>query len=391
MKKYKLIMILSFLFLLISITGCDKKGIMTLIENSQIEENSDVINTIIDKKEIKTKSKKKESSTVGNSTSIDTKIIEDEKDNATESIVYTGVTSVKLNPTKLTLEVGESATISRTVVPSSASDMKTVWMSSNENIASVSSNGVVSAKRVGTAKIIATVDGVPASMKITVISSTKNITPTPPVEETVIETEPEVEIENVQIINNPEETSKNLIETEVIESKLVVDDESHLITALESIEPKTITIGNTNLNYEYENCTIVNTENVISDNASLTEILDGIVTKLYRPTSDGLITSTYQVTCGEETTTKTVEHTILRSEYKYEVETLYDLDMDLVKIEGISDYILNDENYFDSEYNGVLFEEFEDDEIFNLVFLDDSNTIYAVMDINHIDLSDIFR
>ena len=107
--------------------------------------------------------------------------------------------------------------------------------------------------------------------------------------------------------------------------------------------------------------------------------------------SDGSITSTYQVTCGEETTTKIVEHTIPRSEYKYEVETLYDLDMDLVKIEGISDYVLNDENYFDSEYNGVLFEEFEDDEIFNLVFLDDSSTIYAVMDKNHIDLSDIFR
>ncbi len=67
------------------------------------------------------------------------------------------VTSVTLNKKSLTLtKQGETSTLTATVQPSNATDKKITWSSSNTAVATVSSAGVVTAKKDGTAVITAT-------------------------------------------------------------------------------------------------------------------------------------------------------------------------------------------------------------------------------------------
>ncbi len=78
------------------------------------------------------------------------------------------VTGIKLNKTSLSLEKGETATISATITPSNATDKKVTWTTSNSSVASVN-NGKITAKAVGTARITAkTSNGKEASCTVTV-------------------------------------------------------------------------------------------------------------------------------------------------------------------------------------------------------------------------------
>ena len=79
-----------------------------------------------------------------------------------------GATSVKLNRSTLTLGVGEKYGLIKTVSPSSANQSCT-WSSSNSSIASVDSNGKVTAKKSGWANItVKTSNGKTATCKVTV-------------------------------------------------------------------------------------------------------------------------------------------------------------------------------------------------------------------------------
>ena len=76
--------------------------------------------------------------------------------------------SVKVNRSTLTLGVGESYGIIKTVSPANASQICT-WSSSNSSVASVDGNGRVTAKTTGTANItVKTSNGKTASCKVTV-------------------------------------------------------------------------------------------------------------------------------------------------------------------------------------------------------------------------------
>ncbi|MCL2290101.1 MAG: Ig-like domain-containing protein [Bacteroidetes bacterium] len=69
------------------------------------------------------------------------------------------VTGVTLEPTTLTLAVGETATLTATVHPNDATNKAVRWTSSDGNIATVT-DGEISAKKVGTATItVITEDG----------------------------------------------------------------------------------------------------------------------------------------------------------------------------------------------------------------------------------------
>ena len=77
-------------------------------------------------------------------------------------------TSVSLNKTSLTLDVGKSYTLTKTVSPSNAATSYT-WSSSNTSVATVDSNGKVTAKASGTATItVKTSNGKTAICKVTV-------------------------------------------------------------------------------------------------------------------------------------------------------------------------------------------------------------------------------
>ena len=79
------------------------------------------------------------------------------------------VTSVSLNKTSLTLEIGESETLTATVLPSNATDKSVTWTSSDQAVATVV-NGKITAVGSGIATITATAsNGKKASCTITVI------------------------------------------------------------------------------------------------------------------------------------------------------------------------------------------------------------------------------
>ena len=78
------------------------------------------------------------------------------------------VTSVSLNKTSLTLEIGESETLTATVLPSNATDKSVTWTSSAQSVATVA-NGTVTAVGSGTATITATTsNGKKATCMVTV-------------------------------------------------------------------------------------------------------------------------------------------------------------------------------------------------------------------------------
>lgn len=100
-----------------------------------------------------------------------------------ESTGSTEVTSVTLNKSTLSLEVGKTGQLSATVLPNSATNKSVSWSSNNEAVATVSSKGIVTAKKAGTAVITATaVNGKSASCTVTVTGGSTE--PTEPVEPT---------------------------------------------------------------------------------------------------------------------------------------------------------------------------------------------------------------
>ena len=83
------------------------------------------------------------------------------------TVLATEVTSVTLDKTTASLRAGETITLTATVNPSDATDKTVTWSSSDQTVATVS-NGVVTAKKVGTATITAKAGSKTATCKITV-------------------------------------------------------------------------------------------------------------------------------------------------------------------------------------------------------------------------------
>lgn len=72
-------------------------------------------------------------------------------------------------PTTLELRVGETSTLTASVLPKDASDKTLTWSSSDENVATVDENGKVTAVKAGNAVITATAsNNVSASCELTV-------------------------------------------------------------------------------------------------------------------------------------------------------------------------------------------------------------------------------
>ena len=93
----------------------------------------------------------------------------------------TEVTSVTLNKSTLTLEAGKTGKLTATVLPASATDKSITWTSSKEDVASVSSNGTVTANKAGTAVITAkAVNGKSASCTVTVMGGAVDPDPSEP-------------------------------------------------------------------------------------------------------------------------------------------------------------------------------------------------------------------
>ena len=92
------------------------------------------------------------------------------------------VTGVSLSKSAVTLERGDSVTLTATVRPSDASDKTVTWASSDTNVATVGSSGKVTAVAEGKATITAKAGGKSGTCVVTVEeegSSEPTPTPTP--------------------------------------------------------------------------------------------------------------------------------------------------------------------------------------------------------------------
>ena len=85
------------------------------------------------------------------------------------TVIPTPVTSVTLNKTTASLKVGETITLSATVNPSDATDKTVTWTTSDATVATVS-NGVVTAKKMGTVTITAQAGDKSANCTVKVLS-----------------------------------------------------------------------------------------------------------------------------------------------------------------------------------------------------------------------------
>lgn len=97
----------------------------------------------------------------------------------TEEIVH--VTGVTLDKDRLAFTgVGESATLTPTILPEYASDLRVTWKSSNENVATVDANGKVTAAGAGEATItVSTVDGAKTAQCTVKVVIVKNLLSNP--------------------------------------------------------------------------------------------------------------------------------------------------------------------------------------------------------------------
>ena len=90
------------------------------------------------------------------------------------------VSKITLNTTTATLEVGKTTTLTATVEPSDATNKDVTWTSSNENVATVTANGTVTAKAPGTTTITATAEGGTGKFATCTVTVTGGTTPSQP-------------------------------------------------------------------------------------------------------------------------------------------------------------------------------------------------------------------
>ena len=85
------------------------------------------------------------------------------------TVVATPVQSISLDKTTASLKVGETVTLNATVSPDDATDKTITWSSSDTEIATVE-NGIVTARKLGTATITAKAGDKTASCTVKVLS-----------------------------------------------------------------------------------------------------------------------------------------------------------------------------------------------------------------------------
>src|SRR5690606_22109942 len=98
--------------------------------------------------------------------------------NVTVNAVIVGVTDVSLDKTSMSLVQGNSRTLTATITPVNATNKKVEWQSSDNAIATVDSNGKVTAVNAGTATItVTTEDGnMTATCSVKVFDATSAFT-----------------------------------------------------------------------------------------------------------------------------------------------------------------------------------------------------------------------
>ncbi len=179
------------------------------------------------------------------------------------------VTGISVDAWEVNLEVGQTRQMIASVVPSDATNQKIWWWSETESVATVSDNGLINAKGVGTTRVSATTDegGHAYNIQVTV---TKKETTEPPTTTTPVSS----------VSLNKTSTSLKVGQTE---------------TLVATVNPSNAT--NRNITWSSNNTSVATV-----DNGVITAKAKGSATITVR-TSDGNKTATCAVTVTEATPT----------------------------------------------------------------------------------------
>ncbi|MBQ9950341.1 MAG: leucine-rich repeat protein, partial [Clostridia bacterium] len=174
------------------------------------------------------------------------------------------VTGVTLDKTEATLEIGETVQLIATVIPEDATNKNVTWKSSDESIATVDENGLVTAISAGTVTITVTTEnkGFTANCEVTVFDSTVSVTGV-----TLDKTEATLEIgETVQLIATvtPEDATNKNVTWKSSDESIATVDENGLVTAI-SAGTVTITVTTEDGGFT-ANCEVtVNPDKILGD------------------------------------------------------------------------------------------------------------------------------
>lgn len=170
-----------------------------------------------------------------------------------EITVVIGVESVSLDKTEATLEVGETVTLTATVLPENAGNKSVTWHSSAENVATVDENGVVTAKAAGTATIsVLTADGnKEATCTVTVTAPVTEVTGV-----TLDKTSATLDVGGTVTLNAtiaPENATDTSVTWKSSDTSVAVVNDNGVVTA---VKAGTATITVTTANGKTATCTI---------------------------------------------------------------------------------------------------------------------------------------
>ena len=98
------------------------------------------------------------------------------KSDSCKVTVVIPTSGVKLSKTELELNINTTYTLTATVLPATATDKHVTWSTSNDKVATVNQEGLVSAVGAGTATITATCGGKSATCKVTVKIPVSSVT-----------------------------------------------------------------------------------------------------------------------------------------------------------------------------------------------------------------------
>ncbi|MCF0218624.1 MAG: Ig-like domain-containing protein [Muribaculaceae bacterium] len=137
--------------------------------------------------------------------------------------------SITLNKTSLQLYLGKSETLIATVKPDNTTDKTVSWASSDEAIATVDSNGKVTAVKAGTATITATCGSVSATCLVTTVAPIKAESIKLSKESIVLQVG---ETETLVATVKPEETTDNTVTWSSSNEDVATVDENGKVTAV---------------------------------------------------------------------------------------------------------------------------------------------------------------
>lgn len=136
------------------------------------------------------------------------------------------VTGVTVDPAEVTLTSGKTKQLTANVTPENADSKAVTWSSSNEEVASVSNTGVVTAKKAGTATI-----------KVTTEEGRKTATATITV--------PPIQVIGISLVETKVELNTGL--TKQLEAKIVPEDATNKKVTWKSSNGTVATVSNTGL------------------------------------------------------------------------------------------------------------------------------------------------